>query len=212
MSKPALFVPRLLCSAALLLLACTAARAELQPLLLDFNELPDSPIGSHLPENYAGFVWGDRWYQMSPAAGATDQNFLASSTVGSTLLRRVDRGAFYFDGADFWSRRGLDANGDFFFVLYGQQGQVLYNGNLDGNAGRMRFTGTPQTLAANYSGAIYAMAWGFDNDDYDHLAMDNLRFRVEANAPVPEPASGLLAGLGLAVLLSARRLQTGARS
>jgi hypothetical protein len=42
----------------------------------------------------------------------------------------------------------------------------------------MDFTGTPTLLTANYTGPIDAMALGFDNDDYDHLAMDNFRFRA----------------------------------
>lgn len=195
---------RLFCIATLSL-TCLTARADLIPAVLDFNALPSSPIGSHLPTGYGGFTWGDRWYQMSVPSAAGEGNFLATSSTGSTLIRRADGEAFFFDGADFWSRRGLDANGDFFFVLYGQQGQTVYNGNLDGNAGRMRFTASPQLLSANYSGAIYAMAWGFDNDDYDHLAMDNFRFRIAAPSPIPEPNSALLAALGLLILLNSRR-------
>lgn len=199
---------RLTCTSAALALSCAAAHADLVSAQLSFDELPNSTVGTHLPAGYGGFTWGDQWYQMSPPVGDTSSNFLATSTSGGTVVRRADGGAFYFDGADFWSRRGLDANGDFFFVLYGEQGQTLYNGNDDGNAGRMRFSGTSQTLMANYTGAIRGMAWGFDNDDYDHMAMDNLRFRVEAVASVPEPASAMLVGLGLALLLGARRMRS----
>ncbi len=173
---------------------------------LEFDDL-GSGSGAHLPEGFGGFDWGDRWYYMTRAA-APDQTFLATSTVGSTMIRRSDGADFHFDGADFFSRRGADANGDFFFVLY-HDGQTVYQGNLLGNDGRMRFTGTPTLLAPDYAGPIDGMAFGFDNDDYDHLAMDNFRFRAEAIAPlpVPEPESWLLmgAGLGLVRLIARRR-------
>ena len=198
---------RLACVSAALVLACTAPRADLVDSQLNFNELSVGSSGVHLPGGYGGFNWGDQWYLMPASFGGTQSHFLATSTSGGTLIRRTDHGAFFFDGADFWSRRGLDAGGDFFFVLYGTQGQTLYDGNLDGNTGRMRFTGSPQTMLANYTGAIHGVAWGFDNDDYDHLAMDNFRFRVEALPAVPEPGTALLASLGLAVLLIARRVR-----
>lgn len=186
-------------------LAAPAAQAiEVVPGVLGFDELPNATGGVHLPEGYGGFSWGSQWYQMSPSTGNTEANFLATSTSGGTWIFRADHSAFHFDGADFWSRRGADANGDFFFVLYGHDGEVLYNGNDDGNAGRMRFTGTAQLLQANYSGLIYGMAWGFDNDDADHLAMDNFRFRAAAIPAVPEPHAGLLALLGVGFLLGRR--------
>lgn len=185
-------------------LAAPAAQAiEVVPSVLDFDELPNATVGVHLPDGYGGFSWGSQWYQMSPTTGNTETNFLATSTSGGTWIFRADRSAFYFDGADFWSRRGADASGDFFFVLYGQNGEVLYNGDNDGNAGRMRFTGTAQLLQAHYDGLIYGMGWGFDNDDADHLAMDNFRFRAAIPA-VPEPHAGLLALLGVGFLLGRR--------
>jgi hypothetical protein len=177
-----------------------AAAADPVPGVLDFDELPPSAIGTHLPAGYGGFTWGGQWYEMSqtPAGG---NNFLATSTSGGTLIRRNDRSAFHFDGADFWSRRGLDGTGDFFFVLYGESGEVLYNGDVDGNAGRMRFSNTPTFLQANYTGAVHAMAFGFDNDDYDHLAMDNFRFRATAVSAVPEPSIAVMVSLGLGLFL-----------
>lgn len=191
-----------------LALSLTATAAEPVAATLTFNDLGASTIGMHLPDGFGGFDWGDRWYYMS-AASTPGDTFLASSTVGSTLIRRTDGADFHFDGADFFSRRGLDANGDFFFVLY-RDGATVYQGNLlNGNEGRMRFTGTPTLLTPGYSGPIDAMALGFDNDDYDHLAMDNFQFRaVLATPPVPEPDSLALivAGLGLIGLVVRRRL------
>ena len=158
---------------ALALFGSTGARAS--AAVLTFDSLNGTTGGIHLPADHQGFGFGDRWFAMSTAAAPT-QTFLATSTVGSTLIRRTDGGTFYFDGADFWSRRGLDANGDFFFVLY-NGASTVYQGNLKGKKGRMRFAGTPRLLTPGYKGAITALAFGFDNDDSDHLAMDNFRFR-----------------------------------
>ncbi len=190
-------------------LAASIAANAADPVsgVLGFDELGASPVGVHLPDGYGGFEWGDRWYYMTQGA-AQEEHFLATSTVGSTVIRRSDGADFYFDGADFWSRRGLDANGDFFFVLY-HDGQTVYQGNLLGNDGRMRFFGTPSLLTPGYAGPIDGMALGFDNDDYDHLAMDNFRFPATpiAAAPVPEPGryALFLAGLGLLGLVARRR-------
>lgn len=204
---------RLACSvfvATSLALSLPATAAETVAATLTFNDFAATTVGQLLPEGFAGFEWGDRWYAMSRSATPGD-TFLASSTVGSTLIRRSDGSDFHFDGADFFSRRGLDANGDFFFVLY-HDGATVYQGNLLGsNAGRMRFTGTPTLLSPDYAGPIDALAFGFDNDDYDHLAMDNFRFRAEAVSlpvPEPEPYALLLAGLGMVGLVAGRRLRS----
>lgn len=204
---------RIFCSvlvASGLALALPATAAESLATTLSFDEFAATTVGQHLPEGYAGFDWGDRWFAMRTSAAPGD-TFLASSTVGSTLIRRSDGSDFHFDGADFFSRRGLDANGDFFFVLY-HDGATVYQGNLlGGNAGRMRFTGTPTLLAPDYAGPIDGLAFGFDNDDYDHLAMDNFRFRVEAVSlpvPEPEPYALLLTGLGLVGMVAGRRLRS----
>jgi len=178
---------------------------------LTFDDLGQSSVGTHLPAGFGGFDWGDRWYYMTRAV-TPNETFLATSTIGSTLIRRSDGADFHFDGADFHSRRAADASGDFFFVLY-HEGRTVYQGNLLGNEGRMRFTGTPTLLTPGYSGPIDGMAFGFDNDDYDHLAMDNFRFRAQVAAPllVPEPENWVLmaAGLGLVSGLAGRHKRRG---
>lgn len=149
--------------------------SEATAAVLTFDSLNGTTGGVRLPADHEGFGFGDRWFAMSTVA-APGQTFLATSTVGSTLIRRTDGAGFYFDGADFWSRRGLDANGDFFFVLY-NGATTVYQGNLKGKKGRMRFGAAPRLLTPGYKGVITALALGFGNDDYDHLAMDNFRFR-----------------------------------
>jgi hypothetical protein len=155
-----------------------SASAELSSFMLDFDAIGAPVIGSRMVDGYGGFEWGDQWFSLSAAQNPAN-TFLVTSTTGGTLIRRTDGADFYFDGADFWSRRGLDATGDFFFVLY-KDGAIVYRGDEDPDhsSGDMDFTGTPTLLTANYTGPIDAMALGFDNDDYDHLAMDNFRFRA----------------------------------
>lgn len=167
-----------LCSLICLSGAPLSASAQLASFTLDFDAIGAPSTGLPMVDGYGGFEWGDRWFSLS-ATQNPGNTFLVTSTTGGTVIRRTDGADFYFDGADFWSRRGLDATGDFFFVLY-NDGAIVYRGDEDPDRklGDMDFTGIPTLLKANYTGPIDAVALGFDNDDYDHLAMDNIRFRT----------------------------------
>lgn len=138
---------------------------------LGFNDLTGT---APVPEAYAGFQWGAGWYSLSTANLPTPY-VVASNT--SLFMRRHDGRPFYFDGADFWSRRGLDANGSFYFVLY-LRGQTVYTGAGSSKA-RMRFTATPTLFRPPYTGLVDMVAIGFagNGKDWNHLAMDNFRFR-----------------------------------
>lgn len=144
---------------------------------LNFDDFIASPVGVHMPAGYGGFIWGDRWFAMqNPATG---KNYLALGSGVSLWIQRADGTPFYFDGATFWSRRGLDAVGDLYFVLY-YQGQTVYNG-LTAKKGKRVFTDVPKRLKPPYTGPIDGMALAFDGNgkDWNHLAMDNFRFRVD---------------------------------
>lgn len=149
-----------------------------QKKVVSFNDLSATPIGLHLPDAYAGFNWGLQWFYMrSPSA--TTQNYLAMGTVqAGTLIQRADRLPFHYDGAMFWSRRGLDANGSFYYVLY-LNGKTVFDGTQS-SKGRMRFTGTPKLIPTGYKGLVDGVAFVFHKDDYDHVAADDFRFRVSA--------------------------------
>lgn len=154
-----------------------------------FNDLGPSPFGIRMPNAYGGLRWGGAglsdWHYMTSGADPTD-NYVALSGRGTFVGAPLGGADFYFEGADFWSRRGLDANGDFYFILY-HHGATVYNG-LNEDGGRQRFSNVHQTFNPGYTGPVDGFALYFDNDDWDHLAMDNFRF-----TPVPTP--GVLAGV-----------------
>lgn len=169
--------------AASLTLACSGAGALAQASVITFDDL--GPIGGGgvmLQDGYKGFEWGDRYYYMANAATPTAV-YIALGASSSTLIRRMDGAPFYFDGADYFSRRGIDATGDFYFVLY-YRGQAVYNGVTAKKGGRMRFTGVPTLLRPDYTGLVDMVAIAFDGNgkDWNHLAFDNLRYRLPTPA------------------------------
>lgn len=159
-----------------LCLASASAPAVAQSTVVTFNDLGPVAIGAVMPDGYSGFDWGAAYYYMAPAAASGNTVYGALSS-SSTWIRRADSAPFYFNGADFWSRRGLDATGDFYFVLY-LKGKTVYSGLTDKKGGRMRFTGKPTLYKPNYAGEIDMIALAFDSNgkDWNHLALDNLRF------------------------------------
>jgi len=188
----------------------TAAQAELVSSTLSFDSLGASTLGVPVPAGHGGFDWGSQWFSMT-TAGAPGETFLATSLAGSTRITRSDHGDFFFDGADFWSRRSVDSTGDFHFMLY-NDGKVVYDGVALKN--KRVFKGAASFMSVAAGTPIDAIAFAFDNDDYDHLAMDNFRFRIDATAAgsvtaVPEPhtTAMLLAGLGVIGVMGRRRRQ-----
>lgn len=137
-------------------------------------------------DGYAGFNWAtSNWHWMTNAA--TGNSYLALSGT-ATSIYRTGGTDFTFEGADIWSRRGLDATGSFYWVL-SRDGVVVYNGKNDPN-GRQRFTGASAAFASPYTGAVdnVAIAFAQGGGDWDHFAMDNLRLsELAAPAPAPTP-------------------------
>lgn len=167
-----------------LCIASASAPAAAQSTVLTFNDLAlvsPATVGASMPDGYGGFDWGGRYYYMAPTAASGNTTYVAMGSGASTWIRRTDSAAFYFDGADFWSRRGLDANGDFYFVL-SLKGKTVYNGLTAKKGGRMLFTGAPTLLKPDYTGPIDLIAITFSGNgkDWNHLAFDNFRFRAIA--------------------------------
>ncbi len=145
---------------------------------INYNELGASTTGTPMPSPHAGLAYTNtNWHYMT-LANAPAEVFLALSGSASTL-RKADGSAFLFDGADFWSRRGQDAGGDFHFVLQ-LKGKVVYDGRND-KRGKMRFTSTRTLLRPSYTGPVDYVAIVFAKPgrggDWDQLAMDNVRLR-----------------------------------
>jgi hypothetical protein len=162
---------------ALCCLAAGTAQATpgFKPLTLNFDELGPETGGLPMPAGYAGFQWGSQWHYLTSPQD-TGQTYLAMDSSSGTLIYRTDRQAFYFDGASFWSRRGLDANGSFYFVLY-LNGKTVFDGTQSSKT-RMRFNGTPTFMVTGYKGRIDAMAFAFKNNDWDQFAADDFKFRI----------------------------------
>lgn len=156
--------------------------------VLDFEDLGSSPVGTHMMDGYGGFRWtSSNWHFMSVASNP-DNTFLALSGT-ATAIFATGGPDFLFQGADFWSRRGLDANGTFYYILH-HDGVLVYDGRLDRD-GRNRFTGTPTTFVPNYDGPVDTVAVAFTQGggDWDHLAMDNFAIMAFPPVSVPPPVT-----------------------
>ena len=185
------------------------AQADYEPATLTFDGIV-ADTSLQVPDGYGGFNWGTSYFATlltpSPVTGP-----YVALTSSATSIVRSDGEDFYFDGAEFWSRRGADANGSFYFYL-AHDGEIVFDGREDSD-NRMRFTGTPTFMSSGYTGPIDYMAIVFQQggDDYDHLALDNFQFRALA-APVPEPSTYMMmaVGLGLVGWVGRSRAQRGA--
>jgi len=218
MSMRRTFTPAGLALSLALSIGAASAQTGFVATTLGFEELPDAAVGARVPDGYGGFDWGTTFptFYMTQAAsaGSAENNFVAFSSSSSRTFFRSARADFYLDGVDFFSRRGLDAVGDAYFVLY-NNGVTVYNG-LDDKSGRNVFNNTSTTFrpmvfhettktSSPYAGPIDGFAITFDNDDHDHLAMDNLQLRVISSVPEPARYALLLAGLAMAGTVARRR-------
>jgi hypothetical protein len=170
------------------LLAHASAQELVATGTLTFDNFAAGPGGTPMPAAYAGLRWENSdWHVMAVASNAAN-TFLALSGTAATLTGEGGQN-FYFDGAAFWSRRGLDANGSFYFYLM-RDGVVVYDGRNDRN-GRQVFDAVPRRFVPNYFGAVDYVAVVFTQGggDWDHLAMDDVKLRSLADGDRLRPFS-----------------------
>jgi hypothetical protein len=195
-------------AAGLVALACCSVAAQAK--LITFGELPwnpsddptigfaDQPVTDQYAAQGVVFSMG---YLKGGETGPQDQYLLGGPVMGvfftDVLPRHV---SFDFSSAAF---------GGAFVDAYGPDGflgQITTGGDLS------QPTQGFLDVHASFSSPGGISYLGFDN--YYHLRtpvyLDNLYYG--AIAPVPEPASGVLMGAGLAGLLAWRRRRTGAQA
>jgi hypothetical protein len=192
MISPSLIARHLRFSAAVLIFtASPALHAEVPaplPTVLEFDDLGATNIGVHMPDLYDGFRWlTSNWHAMT-VASAPANGFLALSGASTAILSSSGQN-FIFDGAEFWSRRGLDATGSFYYICY-LDGAVIYDGRED-DIGRLRFTGVRQHFPCPYTGPVDGVAVVFrqGGDDWNHLAMDRFQFHDFQASGAPAQAA-----------------------
>jgi hypothetical protein len=161
-------------------------------LTVDFEDLVVSGYSVQPGNGYQGFTWGSGLYVLcreNPAIPCSDNNYIATSPNSSFHIRRTDNSAFTFLGGDFWSRT-IDTT-EFYFVFYGANGSVLYQGNEkgtnpldDGQKKEEKFVAQPvnnpdKTMVPSvFKDQVLGMSFIVKATDPGHLAFDNLRFDV----------------------------------
>lgn len=172
------------------------------------------PAVSTAPTVYRGLTFGESFQQITTGGNT----YLATSlSNGSTLVRQTSGQSFYLDAIDVWSRRGLDANGTMYLVLY-SGATTVYNGEAvprpsnptKTDKAPILFDKTTKTVDVSslYGGSITGVAFSFKTNptgagDWDHFATDNWVLRTSdpavlpPAAPVPEPSTVLLFLAGL---------------
>lgn len=188
-----------------------SAEVIYEPGTVTFDDLADY---SNVGGSYYGFKWG---------SGIFAFNQYAVFSNNSALIVREDKQAFYFDGADFFLRPGADTN-DFAFVLYGLNGETVYNG-LTEKFGKNKinfgdpvssFQAITETSEGKsgpaYSGLVTGVAIAWDNESWGDFGMDNFRFRAAASnvasvTAVPEPSEVTMLLLGILIILMAPKVR-----
>jgi len=207
-------------------LALTLMTSEAYGVVLDFNNLSGTTGGVQMPVSFPpnGLVWGitspstgissSAWHRMVNPTNPSD-TFLAPIRGSGVFVLGNAGTDFFFEGADFWSRRGADANGSFYFQLW-HNDALVYDGIPGGaNEQRMDFTATPTFMTPGYAGLVDLVSFYFEPKgggngditngfagDWDHFAMDNFQY---SSVVVPLPASSLLMISGLLVLTAKLR-------
>lgn len=175
-----------MCLAGWILAVTASAAVVTNDVLLDFEDLGPSTLGVHMPANYGGFNWNVSDWHYLTLASVPSNTFLALSGNSTVFVSPGGKDVEYV-GARFWSRRGADANGRFYYILH-RDGVMVYDGRDDAD-GKNIFTASHDIFPPNFTGLVDTVAVVFDQggDDWDHLAMDDVQYRsltVVPDSPV----------------------------
>jgi hypothetical protein len=212
-ATPTLALMTLLAAAAL-----SPAHAALQSYSLDL----ESNWGDLAPNTFVhlvdlatppgGLHWGDGWFGQttSPLQGSNNELRLGAGSF------QVDHGGldFYLDSVDF---RSMQNGGHIQFDMVVRMttgANVVFNMKIDGAPNvplpPLAFTTFTGTAAL---GPLSSFTFGNfktngETTDRNLFVMDNLQFRMEPSAPVPEPSATALLALGMLVLTVRRRCRS----
>ncbi|GGY04022.1 hypothetical protein GCM10011289_03010 [Paludibacterium paludis] len=182
------------------LLLCVAA-FPVHGAVIGFEHIRNAadriPLNQVAP-GHGGVSWGADFFLMKSGAwsdGAHSRgrlgDWVLSSTAGENwIMPNIGGGSYSFDfaGGDFASL----SKGGATFTLVG------YKGGSETWSQRIQVGTRPQYFAFNWketSGIVIYV------NDGDQLILDNLRLTPAPGAPVPEPQSYALMGIGLSALL-----------
>lgn len=185
------------------MLVCASARADLVPVILNFQDIVVTGVGGDPISEYQGFTFDAGSFVVDSLGN------IMLTMLNPLVITRTDGGEFLFHSLQY-SARGGDSDEYYFLAHHGAT--VVFSGaGVNANDPGNFKTDVSQPGLTELSGfatqpitrlTVVSSKTTPTQADYSHVAMDNLQFTVVSE--VPEPATFALFGVGL-LALSARR-------